>query len=224
MNGRNVGVAMVLFLLLTGCSGAGGIDDVAPVATATNAAAVPCGLSESTALNDLKDLIAMKVTYACYDVAGSTAQVIRANINANPARPAEPSGAVFDATTRWEFKLVWTFDTSGGGCRAKSIATSLSITQTFPHWLPTNADESLQHEWSDYIAALRVHEDGHKQIALDAANDAIQRVRAQTATTCKEFNVDAQSAVDAATALGNRRDEQYDETTRHGATQGARFP
>jgi predicted secreted Zn-dependent protease len=74
------------------------------------------------------------------------------------------------------------------------------------------------------VAALRVHEDGHKQIALDAANDAIARVRSETVATCKDLNVYAKSAVDAATSIGNRRDQQYDAATRHGATQGARFP
>ena len=217
MNGRNAGVAMVLFLLLTGCSGAGGVDDVAPVATATSAADAPCG-------TDAYDSAGLRVTYVCYDVSGNTAQEIRTSINAHPAHPADPTGARFDANTRWEFKLVWTFDTSGGGCRAKSIVTYLTITQTFPHWVPTDTDRSLQQEWSDYIVALRVHEDGHKQIALDAANDAIQRVRAQTVATCKEFDIAAQSAVEAATSLGKSRDEQYDDTTRHGATQGARFP
>jgi len=164
------------------------------------------------------------VTYVCYDVGGSTPQAIRTSINAHPERPADPNGAMFDAKTRWEIKLVWTFDTSRGMCRAKNITTYLSITQTFPHWVPTDADGSLQQEWNDYIVALRLHEDGHKQIALDAANDAIERVRAQTFATCQEFNIAARNAVDAATSIGDRRDEQYDDTTRHGATQGARFP
>jgi predicted secreted Zn-dependent protease len=150
VNRRDASVALILFVFPTGCTRTDGAVDIPPVATASpDGADMPCGLSKSSALNDLTELIAMKVTWACYDVVGATPQAIRASLDANPHRPADPTSAVFDANTSWEFKLVWAFVTNGGACRAGNIATTLLITQTFPRWVPSDAHATtLRQEWN----------------------------------------------------------------------------
>jgi predicted secreted Zn-dependent protease len=169
--------------------------------------------------------IALSITYRCYDITGGSAQTIRSSIDTSPGRPTDPqTGTAYDAYTKWRYELHWTLKTSDGACRA-TVSSTLTVEQTFPHWVAsTSSSNALAQQWNSYLSALKVHEDGHKQIGVDTTNDAIARVSALGVASCNDFNAKAQAAIDAATSRGKQLESEYDTATGHGSTQGARFP
>jgi predicted secreted Zn-dependent protease len=186
---------------------------------------VPCGASTTTTVAAAGERIPVTTTYVCYDVAGSTADAVRAAIDAHPSRPVDRAARrPIDAFTRWDLRVTWSSASSGTECRATTVTPTLAATFTYPRWVPPPApDRALVERWNAFIAALTTHEDGHRQNGIDATADAVARVRALRAS-CSEFNAAAEAEVSAAIARGNEADRRYDATTDHGRTQGARFP
>ncbi|MBU6423972.1 MAG: DUF922 domain-containing protein [Chloroflexi bacterium] len=166
------------------------------------------------------------MTYVCYEVSGATPDEIRASMDASPSRPRDIHDNTFeDALTLWNYHVDWTDAMSGGACRATSVTPTVAVSFTFPRWVaPPDPLPATVSRWDAYVAALETHEKGHEQNGIDAASDAITRIRAVSVSDCAGFDAAAQAAIAAATADGNAADQRYDATTDHGATQGARFP
>jgi predicted secreted Zn-dependent protease len=157
-----------------------------------------------------------------YDISGSTL----AELNA----AAQRSGPVSKATGKrvWgmcTWRVTWNFSRTGGGgkCAVEKFTITVGATLDLPRW--TNRDaapESVKSGWDRFAAALRLHEDGHGDIGVRAANDLASRLRAlPPEKSCAELD---QKVV----ALGERvlsgyrlLDQAYDRSTDHGATQGA---
>ena len=197
-----------------------------PPTTAVAASAdIACGTTTTSTVNAASAPVALTISYTCYDVVGNTPQAIRASIDTSPGRPTDPqTTTAYDAYTKWRYELNWTLATSAGACRA-TVSSTLTIEETFPRWVPSaGAAAATTQQWNAYLAALKVHEDGHKQIGIDTTNDAITRVSALGVASCSDFNAKAQAAIDAATSRGRQVESEYDTATGHGATQGARFP
>ncbi|WP_417070285.1 DUF922 domain-containing protein [Niveibacterium terrae] len=140
------------------------------------------------------------------------------------ATPIREDGKIFHGyTTRnihWNFR--WN-RASDGRCTLTRNNTQLSAEITLPELVTTGSP--ARREFSDYVSKLRLHEQGHVQIARSAA----QRIDAGIAalpsmSSCPELEKTAnqlgQRLIDQAKQEGRR----YDEATGHGRTQGARLP
>lgn len=159
-----------------------------------------------------------------YAITGRSADELRQSMNEN--RPVDKDGNPHDAVTSWHVRWRYTTDGSFGGCAVRSFDVSLDIAMTFPRW--TNESQgapALVQYWRAYLSALGTHEEGHKAIGRGAAadiRDAGARVPPQS--KCSELA----AAIDKTTAeiLGRyrQRERDYDRETRHGRTQGVRFP
>ena len=86
------------------------------------------------------------------------------------------------------------------------------------------ASPQQQAAFDRYLRALSDHEQGHVQIGRDAAHAIDQGIRQMPAAP------DCATLEREANALGHRllqdhvtHEKQYDQSTRHGATQGARL-
>ena len=104
--------------------------------------------------------------------------------------------------------------------------TTVSTTYTLPRWVDRSVGSSaLQTRWDEFITALELHEEGHRDIAVEAAARIEQAIKTMGARgSCRELE-------QAANALGRsivedcqREQEEYDNRTGHGRTQGAIFP
>jgi len=158
-----------------------------------------------------------------YAVKGATLPELRQSIREN--RPWKLKHD-WDGMTDWQVKWQFTTVPTPGGCRCSVFTTQTTITITMPRWVaPTNAPETVKQIWQHYVTALGQHEAGHVAFALAAAAEVQKQAKeigegADCASLQKRINELAQQAVES----HRQRDKEYDERTRHGATQGASLP
>jgi predicted secreted Zn-dependent protease len=157
-----------------------------------------------------------------YDISGTTL----AELNA----AAQRSGPVSKATGArvWgmcTWRVTWNFSRGGGegNCRIEKFTITVGATIDLPRW--TNRDAapgSVRSSWDRFAAALRLHEDGHKDIGVRAANDLSGRLSALPAEkTCAELDRKVVALGDTVLSEYRRLDQAYDRSTDNGATQGA---
>jgi len=157
------------------------------------------------------DSIIIRTNY--YAVAGEDLRAVRESI----ARK-RPWKEEQDGFTRWT--VTWSFTTrdSRNGCSVDTIKTTTDITITLPRWnASATVDESMQASWKRYLTSLATHEDGHKRIALAAANEVRKRISqtkpaAECAALEQTINREAKKVVDQFV----EREKAYDERTDHG--------
>jgi predicted secreted Zn-dependent protease len=133
----------------------------------------------------------------------------------------------FAATTQWQLR--WDFRVEappGGSCRVVSAATSLDIRMTLPRWTQTkDAPPALVKRWSTFADALRKHENGHRDIAIEAAHAVAARAAAVPAEKdCTTLRTNVSRIADDTLREFKDKESSYDVTTMHGRTQGATFP
>jgi len=73
------------------------------------------------------------------------------------------------------------------------------------------------------MAALRLHEDGHRDHGLQAAQTILEVLQSFHAS-CETFEADANQAALNIIQHYAQQDRDYDARTQHGRTQGAVFP
>lgn len=158
-----------------------------------------------------------------YDVAGHSARELRDDLN---NKGPLDHGKRFDAHTAW--RVTWTFlyAPEGNGCKVTKVNASLDGTIELPRWQHRgDASPTLVGKWERYLAALRVHEDGHYAhgVAAEREIDALGqsfRITGSCTAMAKAFNDEANAIVARYAAM----DATYDRDTDHGRSQGAVFP
>lgn len=161
--------------------------------------------------------VSFKVQY--YGISGNTADGLRSQMSSKG-----PSG--YDGYTNWNVRWSYPVESSGTAYVTGPLTVVVDVEETLPEWTPAaGAPADLVAKWNAYIAALKLHEDGHKDIGIEAGNAVMNALKS---VPPQPSPADLRQAADAAAAgaLGgfSGRDETYDDTTGHGATQGARFP
>ncbi len=177
------------------------------------------------ALADDPDLIVAPPTTSPYTIVGKTATELRSQLNQlGPINQDE--GKRFDASTKWDLDAQFTSGGKKGSCKIKTVKVTVQTTFMLPQWTPANGtSQSLITQWQKYLVALQNHENGHKQLGIDAGNDFLSRLKAMPpASSCGELNQKATTERDAVKAAFKQKHKDYDKTTNHGATQGAVFP
>ena len=154
-----------------------------------------------------------------YDVHGLTRLEITRSLNEG-ARTYVRSGSrgYHQWNVRWQFR----YAPSLRGCDITSSAVNLESVTTLPRWVDRDrADSALVAEWDRYIGALRIHENGHRDIAHRAAAEIQRTLRRFSAGTCASISARANRVAQDIVERHRRENSEYDEETRHGATQGA---
>lgn len=112
-----------------------------------------------------------------------------------------------------------------GKCTARKININFQSKITLPDWRSSGSFEAnVLPRWNKFIAALRVHEEGHVQIALAEARTLVAELEAMTplqADTCSQLEDKIRQKFDLAVKTGSDASERYDLLTKHGALQGA---
>jgi predicted secreted Zn-dependent protease len=163
---------------------------------------------------------------AYYQISGTTANELRQAMDR--LRPTGPDGKRHDAITTWDIPWRYHVVAVEGWCAVQSIEVSLDLVTTVPRW--TNeaaAPAALAGQWRAYLAALAKHEDGHKQLAIEAAaavRDLGAHIKVPQRANCAEVGRTIDTAAKAVIQEYQAKERQYDEETDYGRTQGARFP
>lgn len=159
-----------------------------------------------------------------YTIEGATPPELRREMSAKG--PQGKEGQRFDGHTRWYVNWRYQYKNTAGGCAIASVTTSVKATITLPQWRnEKRADSATRELWTRYLAALDQHEQGHRRHGVDAANEIDLAIAAMPpAGSCDALGANANALGMRILQKYQQRDLDYDRDTRHGATQGARFP
>lgn len=180
------------------------------------------GLAQaSAALRPTPGTLSLTTNY--YEVTGTTIGEVNASKLRN--RPWKTSLA-YDATTAWDVRWNYRYSEEGDSFRVASFQTQTRITLTLPRWKPTTeADPELVERWPLYWKALLAHEQGHVELARQAAAEVQRQVTALASFPS------AQALTAALEDIANRvikqfrlREAAFDQQTGHGMKQGATLP
>jgi len=162
--------------------------------------------------------------YDYYDIEGRTAAELRQQMNIYGV--AWTNGSIYDAYTGWNVKWNYRYRVTDHNCSIGSVSTTLNVEFRLPRWTDYDGGSSaLKKKWDEYMGSLRQHENGHKDLGIQAAIEIERSIAGlKPAQTCDNL---AQTA----NALGRRiiseyaaKEREYDDQTNFGETQGAVFP
>lgn len=125
---------------------------------------------------------------------------------------------------RYQWRLSWRFNTrsTAAQCFMSQAGVTIEAVLTLPEWsAPTGADPLLIEEWQRYLAALTAHETGHRDLALAGAERLQSALLQVSPRHCGATQADARQVAQQLLGEMKQEDVRYDETTHHGATQGA---
>ncbi|MCP4540226.1 MAG: DUF922 domain-containing Zn-dependent protease [Chloroflexi bacterium] len=168
--------------------------------------------------------IPIVVDYDYYQITGSTADELCDQMD--QLGYMDEVGYRWDAYTEWYVNWSYPYSTTSDNCTTNSVQVQIQITFIFPQWnTPKNASQDLIDRWNAYMAALRLHEDGHKKIAIQAGDEILQAMNALPAyPLCSELEQAADAVGESILERYRQRQATYDQNTEHGKTQGAHFP
>jgi len=154
-----------------------------------------------------------------YEVDQETNQTLLQAINL--VSPIRAKGRVFHGYTKWF--ITWNYrwwEEADGQCRITSVQVSLDVDMTLPEL--DEATPSGAAEFRRYASNLRRHEDGHQDLARQAAERIDKGIRnLATMASCDALERAANALGHAVLEETRRVERQYDVDTRHGCTQGA---
>jgi predicted secreted Zn-dependent protease len=144
-----------------------------------------------------------------YHLRGLTVKEIHEDIMSNAPRE---EGNIVDAEIKESVTFTLGFKIVDGTCRVASNQVKLEIVSAFPRWADQErATHEVRRAWESYSNALRGHEDGHRAIAVNAANAVDTLIRAeQSASTCESLKDKITKAADEIIAISTDEQESFD--------------
>lgn len=181
-----------------------------------------CNVNRISELEILRPQVS--VDYFYYEISGNTASKLRAQMT--QYGPSDERGIQHNGYTNWYVDCYYPNSIIDGRCATGPIAVTVTITHTFPKWdIPPGASKALVTKWNAYIDALNTHEAGHRQIAIDAGFEIAQALsKLPVYTSCDQLEQIADAIGQKILEEARQKEITYDQTTKHGMLQGARFP
>jgi predicted secreted Zn-dependent protease len=206
----------VVFLLLTACTGTSfAAEDRVKFAYS----------NRELPLRGKSTVLAPVVTekYEYYEVCGTCEKELQCDIRNKCIRWND--GRKYDSVTQWHVKWDYGHDRGPAACTADSFRVTLEITFRYPKWVPpADAHPSLVDKWNNYMENLVMHENVHRDFAVDAAEELSRAVAdLPPAATCAELDRKVQALSRERMKKLDKEQSRYDEITRHGVLQGAVF-
>ena len=164
-------------------------------------------------------------TVRYHDVTGNTEAELVAALKR--ISYADPKGdRFFAANTRWQLR--WNLSVQPGrpSCRLLSATAELDVEMNLPRWNPpADARPELVKRWDTFAAAVRKHEDGHRDIAIEAVRVVAERLQnVPTGRDCAALRKSLGRVAEATVREYREKEDSYDVTTMHGRAQGVAFP
>jgi len=110
-------------------------------------------------------------------------------------------------------------------CKLSDIKLTLRFTRTLPEWASRGSStDALVTEWDDFMYAVRVHGEGHRDIAVAGAREIIRLLKDLQTPNCAFIQREARAIVEERIDEANKKDSAYHEATGGGREQGVRWP
>lgn len=135
-------------------------------------------------------------------------------------------GQKYDSATNWEVKWDYDYDRTDQACGADSFKVRVDIVIHYPRWdRADDAPPSLMDKWDSYMKNLRHHENGHRDMVVEAANALTRSVASlPPASSCAELDRRVHALCRSRMQKLDLDQKEYDTATEHGVAQGAKFP
>jgi len=159
--------------------------------------------------------------YSYYNLKGDTAKILLRGIR------AERGANGFHAQTNWRVNWQYRWESTSSDCRVANVQIKVDIEYLMPRWLGLRESDNrrLVEVWTRYERALRHHEQGHGDIAIEAGRKVeAALLQLSPRHDCEQLSTDADALAKKIIDQHNQRNMDYDRITDHGATQGATFP
>ena len=134
-------------------------------------------------------------------------------------------GKKYDSTTNWHVTWKYGYNRTLDACSVDSFRVFVEITFLYPRWVPggdTTGD--LTDRWEAYIKNLVTHENGHRDLAVEAAAKLARAVaELPPSPTCVDVDREVRALSRVRMDMLNDDEKEYDTATNHGYTQGAVF-
>ncbi len=207
---------IIVFLLLAAVA-----VPIFAVENAADVASVHKDPSSQTASRVLPPLVTEKYEY--YEISGDCEKELRSQMRQNGCKWND--GKIYDSLTSWQWTWNYGYDRTPQGCRAVAFKVNIEVVFRFPKWLRNgDAPQPLVDKWDDYMKNLIMHENGHRDIAVEAATELSNTVAAlPPAPNCAELDRKVRALSRERMEKLNTEEMRYDEATNHGFTQGAIF-
>jgi predicted secreted Zn-dependent protease len=156
-------------------------------------------------------------TVEYYEVYGSNARQVRAAIDR--LRPRNTGGKQHDALTSWYVRWKYQYVRGERTCTIAAVDTAVEIRTTLPRWADRPPAGFLAEQWDRYLDRLTKHQQGHRQIAVQAA-EAIQKglLALEPASTCEALAASVQLKASGLVDAYGEEEVEYDKRTK--ATRG----
>jgi len=163
-------------------------------------------------------------SYEYYEVCGCSEEELHCDLKKKCIQ--ENNGKKFDSVTAWDVKWDYDHDSSPGTCAADSFKVTVNILYRLPKWARTeDAPRQLVGKWDSYLKNLILHENGHRDMVVEATADLNRAVAdLPPAPTCAELDRRVRTLCRDRMDRLNEDQKRYDTITNHGVTQGALFP
>jgi predicted secreted Zn-dependent protease len=138
--------------------------------------------------------------------------------------PIRHGGKTFHGFTRWNVNWqMWWNNTPDGRC--SMYKTQIRVTGAITLPMLQGAPDDVRQTFDRYLNALRRHEMGHYQFALDAAHRIDREILAlPPQATCTLLESTANGIGRQILGEAIREEVEYDRRTRHGQTEGVTLP
>ena len=156
-----------------------------------------------------------------YDVHGQTPYALASSL---ASRGPRHSGERYFGMTEWALRASYGRRLEAGTCRLTDVAVHLDIEISLPRWQGGPGTHALRADWDEFVSALDAHEDGHRALAVEAA-DAVRAALVELERSdCRTLWRDAEATMISVMADYDERHRAYDLFTNHGYTQGVVWP
>lgn len=168
---------------------------------------------------------AVHVHYDYYPISGSTVTALQSQMDEfGPLSQLEQRHYIADVN--WHVRWSYDYAMTDRGCTVTSAEGSVDVTFRLPWWnVPTGTSGSVVSAWNQFLGALQIHENGHMDHGVAAANAVMHTLKQfPSYSSCPELIEAANTATREIIQHYNHQDVAYDNMTQHGLTQGAVFP
>jgi predicted secreted Zn-dependent protease len=159
-----------------------------------------------------------------YEVCGGCEKDVQSELRVKCIKWTD--GKRYDSVTNWKVKWDYGHSQAPQTCTAESFVVTVDIVYRLPKWVRTGeVSRTLVEKWDRYMENLMMHEKGHRDRAVAAAEELTRMVaELPSARTCAEL--DRVVNTQCKTRLDKLIEDQktYDADTCHGVLQGAEFP
>jgi predicted secreted Zn-dependent protease len=160
-------------------------------------------------------------TLVYYDVHGSTFSEVAADMR---AKGAKLLGGNYVGEARSPMQWRWRADqTQTNYCTIRDVIITVNSEITLPRWTPpAEVEPGLVDEWKRFMAALEIHEAGHKDISAKAGREIVRKLNGMS-DQCGSIAFRGNEVAHEILERASQEQAAYDATTGHGRTQGTTF-